>query len=89
MGGLLESPYKDALVGATFAEIIADQFSRFRRGDRYFYENGPNVNPGHFTPEQLQEIRKVTLARLICDNSDGIAMFAQSPRAFKRPEVPG
>ena len=37
---------------------------------RFFYENGGW--PSSFTLEQLHEIRKYTLARLICDNTDTI-----------------
>lgn len=53
IGGLLEEPVEGGVVGATFANILADQFSRFKRGDRYFYENGPDVNPGAFTPSEF------------------------------------
>lgn len=87
IGGLLESSLPDAIVGPTFADIIADQFSKFRQGDNYFYEHGPDVNPGAFSPAQLHEIKKTTLARLICDNSDQIQ--GQPPRALLRPDVPG
>lgn len=38
IGGISEKPMKDALVGPTFVCIIGDQFSRLRRGDRFFYE---------------------------------------------------
>lgn len=77
------------MVGPTFSEIIADQFARLRKGDRYFYEHGPEINPGSFTPAQLIEIRKSSMARLICNNLDKIAMFAVPPRAFIRPDAPG
>jgi len=40
IGGVSEKPMKDALVGPTFVCIIGDQFSRLRRGDRFFYEEG-------------------------------------------------
>ncbi|KAL0881333.1 hypothetical protein ABMA27_001214 [Loxostege sticticalis] len=89
VGGLLEEPVDGGVVGITFANILADQFSRIKRGDRYFYENGPDVNPGAFTPHQLAEIKKVTLARIICDNRDGIELFAQPPNAFVRADLPG
>lgn len=82
VGGLLESSDGEATVGPTFREIIADQFSRLKKGDRYFYENSPDINPGHFNEKQLDEIRKITLARIICDNSDKIALTTQSPHAF-------
>uniref|UniRef100_A0A7G3ADF7 Putative chorion peroxidase n=1 Tax=Lutzomyia longipalpis TaxID=7200 RepID=A0A7G3ADF7_LUTLO len=89
VGGLLEAADTDALLGPTFSNIIADQFSRLRRGDRYFFEHGPQVNPGAFTPRQLAEIRKATMARLLCDNSDGILLRAHQPRAFLLPTAAG
>lgn len=89
VGGLLESAQGDALLGPTFAEIIADQFSRFRRGDRYFYEHSPEINPAFMTMEQLREIRSSSMARIICDNADGLALRTMSPRAFIRADVPG
>jgi peroxidase len=89
VGGLIESAEHDALVGPTFSEIIADQFSKFKKGDRYFYENGPEVNPGYFTPAQLNVIRQQTMARIICSNADRIALLAQSPHAFLRADLSG
>ncbi|XP_052739759.1 chorion peroxidase [Bicyclus anynana] len=88
VGGLLEEPVEGGIIGTTFANIIADQFTKLKRGDRYYYEYGPDVNPGAFTPSQLAEIKKVTLSRILCDNSDGIEISAASPNAFFR-SVPG
>lgn len=89
VGGLLEPHAHDALVGATFSDIIADQFSRLKHGDRYFYEYGSNINPGAFSNAQLNEIRKSSLARIICDNADHIGVVAVSPAAFVRPDFTG
>lgn len=89
IGGLLESPRSDAVVGPTFSEIIADQFSRFRKGDRYFYEHSPEINPAFMTIDQLREIKATSMARILCDNSDRIAVHSMPPRAFVRPDVPG
>lgn len=50
--------------------IISEQFYRWKNGDRFWYEVADQ--PHSFTPEQLEEIRKVTLSRLICDTSDNI-----------------
>lgn len=77
------------IVGITFSEIIADQFSRFKTGDRYYYEYNSSINPGAFTIDQLHEIRKVTMARLICDNADHLTLHGVSPAAFMRPDFPG
>lgn len=49
-----------------------------RSGDRYWYENGNT--PGSFTPEQLEEIRKSTMAKILCDNGDNLRSV--QPRAF-------
>lgn len=87
LGGLIEGARGDGLVGPTFGDIIADQFSKFRQGDRYFYEHSTDTNPGAFTPDQLAEIKKVSMARLICDNSD--ALQEQPPKAFVQVRFPG
>ncbi|CAI6345034.1 unnamed protein product [Macrosiphum euphorbiae] len=81
IGGVSEKPMKDALVGPTFVCIIGDQFSRLRRGDRFFYEEGGH--PSSFDQVQLQELRKSSLARLLCDNSDDMALI--QPLAFLKP----
>ncbi|XP_058810357.1 uncharacterized protein LOC131675405 isoform X2 [Phymastichus coffea] len=69
-GALAELPRGDGLLGPTFGCLIADQFQRLQSGDRYWYESAEQ--PGAFTEEQLREIRKTSLARVICDTSDGI-----------------
>lgn len=50
IGGLLEPKMSDSILGPTFRDIVADQFSRLKRGDKYFFENDPSINPGAFTP---------------------------------------
>ncbi|CAH2247511.1 jg732 [Pararge aegeria aegeria] len=88
VGGLLEEPIEGGVIGTTFANIIADQFAKLKRGDKYYYEYGPDINHGAFTTNQLSEIKKVTLSRILCDNSDGIEISAVSPNAFLR-SLPG
>ncbi|KAJ8730052.1 hypothetical protein PYW07_017090 [Mythimna separata] len=67
-GGMSERPLQGGLVGPTFACIIAIQFRQLRKCDRYWYEND---NPAaRFTEQQLAEIRKTTLSKLMCDNFD-------------------
>ena len=39
-------------------------------GDRYWYEN--DIPPSSFTREQLNEIRKVSMAQIICENIPSI-----------------
>uniref|UniRef100_A0A6A7FZ72 Peroxidasin-like protein n=1 Tax=Hirondellea gigas TaxID=1518452 RepID=A0A6A7FZ72_9CRUS len=69
-GGLAEKPNRGALVGPTFGCLIGRQFHYLRRGDRYWYEN--DTPPSAIKKEQLHEIRRSSLARIICDNSDDI-----------------
>lgn len=84
-GGVSEKALPGSMVGPTFACIIATQFSYLRRGDRFWYEL-PN-QPSSFTPEQLQEIRKMKLARVICDNTDIIDSIQIYPMVLADHEL--
>nr|XP_023018296.1 chorion peroxidase [Leptinotarsa decemlineata] len=84
-GGVSEKPLPASMLGPTFACIIATQFSYSRRGDRFWYEL-PN-QPSSFTPEQLQEVRKARLARIICDNTDLIDTIQLYPMVLPDHEI--
>lgn len=64
VAGLAERPVIGGLVGPTFSCIIAQQFSNLRKGDRFWYEN--DGFESSFTPAQLQSIRQVSLAQIVC-----------------------
>jgi peroxidase len=40
IAGLSERPTGDSSVGPTILCVLADQFTRLKKGDRFFYENG-------------------------------------------------
>jgi len=81
-GMFLENPgFNNGLVGPTFLCLIGDQFARLKKGDRYFYDLGNQA--GSFTPAQLNEIRRTSMSRLICDNGDRISEM--QPLAFQLP----
>lgn len=84
-GGVSEKSLPGSMLGPTFACIIATQFSYLRRGDRFWYEL-PN-QPSSFTPEQLQEIRKIKLSRVICDNTDLIDSIQIYPMVLPDHEL--
>jgi hypothetical protein len=69
-----------ALAGPTFLCILTEQFYRTRVGDRHFFERGDQDIA--FTREQLNELRKSSMARLFCDNGNNIEQI--QPAAFLR-----
>ena len=69
IGGILERRVGDSILGPTFRCIIGEQFLRLKRGDRFWYENG-GFSEYIFSESQLAEIRKSTMARILCDNTD-------------------
>jgi peroxidase len=55
VGGLTETPLPGALVGPTFATIIAKQFRNLRVTDRFFYDDlSQSVS---FTPSILHQLK--------------------------------
>nr|XP_039257330.1 peroxidasin-like isoform X1 [Styela clava] len=68
VGMILEDITSGSRLGPTLGCLISEQFMRIRDGDRLWYEN-----PGVFSPVQLTEIRQSSLAKIICDNTDGIS----------------
>ncbi|XP_011161795.1 peroxidase isoform X2 [Solenopsis invicta] len=83
VGGMAERPADDGMIGPIFRCLIYEQFSRSRRTDRFFYDSATQPHP--FTPEQLAQIRNVTLARIFCDNGDGITHMQRN--VFLKPQA--
>jgi len=75
VGAMLETKHRDSVLGPTFKCIVGDQFQRLKRGDRFWYEN-----PGEFTLAQLNEIRKSSQARVMCNN---FKLTQMQPMAFR------
>lgn len=83
IGGMLERPMEDGLLGPTFSCLLFEQFARTRRTDRYFYDSA--FQPQPFTSEQLAEIRNATLARVFCDNGNNITHMQRN--VFLKPQA--
>lgn len=81
--GLAEKPVRGGLIGPTFACIIAQQFRNLRKGDRFWFEN-PNTET-RFTIAQLRQLKRVTLARIICDTMESIETI--QPFVFLTPDT--
>ena len=67
-GGIFEDSLPDSKLGPLFMCIIVDQMKALRDGDRFWYENV-------FTRNQLKELKKTNLAKIICENSENIEMI--------------
>jgi len=98
---LAENPLTDGgILGPMASCIIADQFVRLKRGDRFYYETADpklRFTPGNYSfmhisiiyitflcnffIEQLETIRNVSFARILCENGDAMDMIQD--RAFE------
>ena len=81
VGGFLERPYKGSILGPVFTCILSDTFARLKVGDRFFYDLGLDQNT-MFSTRQLSEIRKASMARIVCDNAEQINEI--QPQVFKK-----
>ncbi|XP_068627010.1 peroxidase-like [Battus philenor] len=77
-GVISENYIKNTFVGPTLFCIMARQLNVYRYGDRFWFERGDQIHS--LSSRQLQEIKKTNLARLACDNADGIKYI--QPQAF-------
>jgi hypothetical protein len=68
-GCLSEVVLENAVVGRTLGLIISQQFVKAIVSDRFFYSNGKDdlFANSKFTSDQLKEIRKSSITRLVCD----------------------
>ena len=62
VGGLSEDPVSGSQLGELFQEIIAQQFTALRDGDRFWWEE-------HLTSDERDNVRDTTLAEIIRDNT--------------------
>ncbi|XP_069470953.1 myeloperoxidase-like [Ambystoma mexicanum] len=85
LGGISEPLLPGGKLGALLACIIGNQFRVARDGDRFYYENR-----GVFSSAQKRALERVTLARVICDNTGitevprNVLMANTYPRDFVR-----
>lgn len=65
--GISEFPVPGGIVGPTFSCILGHMFQRLKYGDRFYYEHA--LQAGSLTSGQLDEIRQITFAKIICENT--------------------
>ncbi|CAG9784806.1 unnamed protein product [Diatraea saccharalis] len=81
MAGLwLEKHVEGGYIPETLYCIMSEQLIRFVVSDRHWYER-PN-RPHAFTADQLLEIRKASVSRLLCDVGDKVSEI--QPQGFVR-----
>ncbi|XP_036926121.1 myeloperoxidase [Sturnira hondurensis] len=84
IGGVAEPLNRNGRVGPLLACLIGTQFRKLRDGDRFWWEN-----KGVFSTKQKQALAKISLPRIICDNTgittvskNNIFMSNTFPRDF-------
>ena len=71
------------ILGPVFRCIIGDTFAGLKFGDRYFYDLGED-EIHKFSLIELDEIRKSSFSRILCDNSE---ISEIQPNAFLTPAL--
>lgn len=81
-GGMAERHFPGADTGPTFACVNGIQYYHLKFGDRFYFEHANQA--GSFAPHQLDDIRRTTLARLMCRTAN----LQQVPQyAFLQPSL--
>ncbi len=83
VGMLAEKHMPEAILGNTLMLIIERQFQRLRDGDRFYFENDPDLSN-----EEKEVIRDITLKKLIMRNANISAMQDNVFKAMDRNDVP-
>ncbi|XP_054713172.1 peroxidase-like [Uloborus diversus] len=86
--GLAEYYVPGGFVGPTFGAVLGQQYKRVKFGDRYWFEHANQA--GSFNPDQLLEIKRTTLARILCETTriTEIQMQPFRPPSSSNPIVP-
>ena len=79
VGGLAEKAAGDALVGKTFKAILLEQFSRLRRGDRFWYENR-----NYYEIQDIKQFKKIKFSDIIKRNTP---IWNINRNVFKASEI--
>ncbi|XP_026319017.1 peroxidase-like [Hyposmocoma kahamanoa] len=78
MSGLwVERPKEGSKVPDTLYCMIVEQLLHNLRSDRHWYER--DSRPNAFTYDQLQEIRKASIGRLLCKTGDFVTQIQPNP----------
>ena len=72
VGVLAEDQVTGSLFGPTLRQVMHEQFSNLRAGDRYYYEND-----GHLSSEVKNQIKNTSLSQIIRRNS-GISFLPEN-----------
>ncbi|XP_053407489.1 peroxidase mlt-7-like [Mercenaria mercenaria] len=70
-GVMTEKKLAGSISGATQSCLLAMHFANIKHGDRFWYE-------GSFSEDQLEEIKKITLARVLCDTLEDITLMREN-----------
>lgn len=86
-GLVMETPLPGGQLGPTASWIIAEQFRALKTGDRFYYENQVPNTVG-LTPNQIDAIRRVKLAKIFCENTDMITSINTDMFDLNSSQVP-